>query len=324
MRGREKIRGTGGVGLIALALLAVLLSGLLATPAVAKKKKQRPPATTVSAAVPLAPSSPASTTANCPGKTHVTGGGWSIASPYSANGTDAPADDTGTRITHLQSQPSALSSWTSGVAALAIPPSGTTFTTYARCESNTYGRTLFGVSGTSTVPIGQETTSILHCPNGTHVLTGGFSFTPPGDLSGDLASKRAMVVESRRIAPDSWEIDLVNPTGAPAEATISLNVLCELNKKGSTVTEASSVVPIGDNGRTAATASCTGKTHAVAGGFLISPTVGPAIGIDQMQPAGNKAWQVALFEYPTFALPAGSSLAAYSYCKKNALPKKGK
>jgi hypothetical protein len=84
------------------------------------------------------------------------------------------------------------------------------------------------------------------------------------------------------------------------------------------------VAPIADNGRTSANATCAGKTHSVGGGFLISPTqVGtvPAVGVDQMQPVGAKAWQVGLFEYPSFAPPAGSSVAAYSYCKKNALPK---
>jgi hypothetical protein len=57
---------------------------------------------------------------------------------------------------------------------------------------------------------------------------------------------------------------------------------------------------------------------------VTSPLVGPAVGIDQMQPVGAKAWQVGLYEYPAINLPAGSSLAAYSYCKKNAPPAKKK
>ena len=323
MRGREKIGGIGALGPIVLILLGALLFGLIATSAVAKKKK-RAPAVTRSAAVPLAPGSPASTTASCPGKTHLTGGGWSIANPYSANGTDAPGDDTGTRITHLQSQPSTLSSWTAGAAALASPASGTTFTTYARCESNAYGRTLLGVSAAGIVlRVGDERKVGIDCAPGTHVLTGGFSFGPPGDLASPTGT-RATVKESRRTAPGTWEIDLVNPTTAPIEVTLSINVLCELNRKGGGVSEAAQTVPIVDTGRTTATATCTGKTHSVAGGFLVSPTVGPIIGIDQVQPAGNKSWQVGLFEHPSSNLPAGSTLTAYSYCKKDALPKKGK
>jgi hypothetical protein len=317
MRGREKL----GIRLLVAAVLAAVLAGVVVAPAVAKKKK-RPPAVTAAASAPLAPASPASATANCPGKRHVTGGGWSISNPYSANGTDAPADDLGTRITHLQSQPAGFFGWSAGAAALSSPPSPTTFSAYARCEGNAYGRTLSGVAGTSTVPIGQQTTNDIRCPRGTHVLTAGFSFGPPGDLAGPLGSKRAIVKESRRIAADAWRVGLVNPIDAPSEVTLSVNVLCELNTKGTGVSEASAVAPILDNGRTTATATCTGKTHSVAGGFAVSPAVGPAIGIDQMQPVDAKAWQVGLFEYPTFLLPAGSSVAAYSYCKKNALPKK--
>jgi hypothetical protein len=309
-----------------LALLAMTLVGLVAAPADAKKKKKKqppPPTATATADTPLAPGAQTAATANCPARTHVTGGGWSIANPYSANGNDMPVDDTGTRITPLQSQPAGFLGWSAGAAAIARPPNGTTFTTYARCEGNTYGTTTTGVTATSTVPIGQESTAAIHCPGGTHVLTAGFSFSPPGELSAP-ASFRAIVVESRRTAPDVWEVDIVNPTGAPSEATLSVNILCELNRNGTTVSEASAVQPINDNGRTTATATCVGNTHAVAGGFLLSPLVGPAVGIDQMQPVGTNAWQVGLFEYPQFEPPAGSSVAAYTYCKNNALPKKKK
>ena len=323
MRGREQKTPPRGALFVVLALLVALLAGFTAAPAVAKKKP-RPPASTVAASVPLAPGSPAFAAANCPGKTHVTGGGWSIANPYSANGTDPLGDDSGTRITHLQSQPVGFFSWAAGAAALASPASGTTFTGYARCERNDYSSALSTSTATTTVPIGQETTVVIHCSRpGSHVLTAGFSFSPTGDLAAP-DSFRAIVVESRRTAPEAWEVDLINPSGSGSQATLSVNLLCELNKKGAQVSEASAVAPIADNGRTTATATCTGKTHSVAGGFLISPMVGPAVGIDQMQPVGAKAWQVGLFEYPNFSLPAGSSVAAYSYCKKNALPKKGK
>jgi hypothetical protein len=323
MRGREKATFRRRIIVLAAAALALLLALGVASPAVAKKKKKKSqPAVTATAATPISPGSQTSATANCPSRTHVTGGGWALSDPYSANGTVPLTDDSGTRITHLQSQPAALTSWTAGAAALNLPANGGTFTAMARCESNSLGRTLFGVSGTTTVPVSQESTDVVHCPGGTHVLNGGFSFSPPGGLAPN--DFRSIVVESRRTAADTWEVDLVNPLGSTAEVTLAVNVLCELSQKGTTVSEASSVVPITDDSRASATATCTGKTHTVGGGFLISPKVGPAIGIDQMQPVGAKAWQVGLYEYPTFTLPAGSSLAAYSYCKKNALPVKKK
>jgi hypothetical protein len=319
MQGREKIGSSRGIRLVGIALVAALLMGLIAAPAMAKKKK-RPPAATATAAIPLASSSQNSSTARCPRGTHVTGGGWSISNPYSANSTNALGDDTGTRLTHLQSQPSSLFSWTAGAAALANPAGATTLTTYARCENRTLGAILFGASATAPVPIGDQKIVRAECPRGSHVLSGGFSFAPPGDLADSLGF-RATVKESRRTAPDTWQIDIVNPVGAPSDVTLSVNILCELNRKGGGVSEASQVVPIADNNRTSATATCTGKTHSVAGGFLVSPSVGPSVGVDQMQPVGAKAWQVALYESPGFGLPAGSTLTAYSYCKKNALPK---
>jgi hypothetical protein len=317
MQGRE--REPKLIRLVVTAALAAALASGLAAPAMAKKK--RAPAVTRAAAIPIAPGTQAGATAACPGKTHVTGGGWSLAPAYSANGTQAFGDDSGSRITHLQSQPAGLKSWTAGAAAFNLPPAGGTFTALARCESKGLGKTLFGVTGTSTLPVGQEDTIGLHCPKRTHVLSGGFSFSPPGDLA-DPRGFRAVVVESRRRDARTWQVDVVNPAGAPATVTIFTNVLCEVNAKGAGVSERSAVAAIADNGRTSATASCTGKTHSIAGGYLTSPTVGPAVGVDQMQPVGAKGWQVGLYEYPRFSLPPGSSLAAYVYCKKNAAPKK--
>jgi hypothetical protein len=320
MRGREKDRFRRRIVCTLVVALAALLALGIASPAVAKKKKKKPPAVTAVASTPISPGTQTSATASCPSKTHATGGGWSLSNPYSANGSDSPAGGTGTRITHLQSQPSGLNSWTSGAAALVTPATSGTFTSIARCESKSLGKTLLGVSGTTTVTIGQESTTVLHCSPGTHVLSGGFSFSPPGNPGPN--GFRAIVAESRRTSATTWEVDLVNPAGALSQVTLALNVLCELNQKGVGVTEKSAIAPIADNGRTTATAACTGKTHTIGGGFLISPKVGPAIGVDQMQPVGAKSWQVGLYEYPGFALPAGSSMAAYSYCKKNAIPKK--
>ncbi|HEX3562882.1 MAG TPA: hypothetical protein VHU24_08605 [Solirubrobacterales bacterium] len=320
MRGREKAHFRRRMMRAAVLALTALLALAVASPAVAKKKKAKSPAVTAVASTPLSPGGQTSATAGCPSKTHVTGGGWSLSDPYSPNGSNSPAGGAGTRITHLQSQPSGLRSWTSGAAALATPATSGAFTSIARCESKSLGRTLLGVSGSTTVPVSQESTSVLHCSPGTHVLSGGFSFSPPGSPGPNTF--RASVVESRRTSATTWEVDLINPAGAPSQVTLSLNVLCELNQKGVSVTEASAISPIADNGRTSATAACKGKTHTIGGGFLLSPKVGPAIGVDQMQPVGAKSWQVGLYEYPGFALPTGSSMAAYSYCKKNAIPKK--
>lgn len=299
--------------------IALVVAVALMAAAQAAAKKKGAPVSTANAVATLAPGSQQAPTARCAKGTHVTGGGWAVSPPYSANGTDFPAigDDSGLRIDHLQSQPSGLVSWTAGAAAFNVPPVTGTFTTTARCEKKSVSKTLLGASGNSTLPVGQQATVGVNCPKGSHVLSGGFSIAPAGNLADPFNSFRPQVLESKRRDTRSWELTFVNPNGSPSAATITGNTLCEVNGKGLSISERSASAPIVDNSRTTATASCTGKTHAVGGGFLVTPTVGPAVGIDQMQPSGTKAWQVGLYEYPRFSLPAGSTLTAYSYCRKN-------
>src|SRR5262245_58496415 len=317
---RRRVRATlvlGAIGLLAVAGAA--------EPAAAKKKKKKskPAVVTATASVPLAPGSQQTANANCIGKTHVTGGGWSVSAVYNPNGTTSLANDTGTRITHLQSAPTGTFGWAATAAAFTLPANAGTLTAVAQCENKAYSKVRTGVSGTSTIPIGQETTVDLNCQPGTHVVSGGFSFTPAGNL-GAPGDRRPIVVESRRLDVTTWQIHIINPIGSPSAATLSSNVLCELNEKGVSITEATASAPIVNENRTTVTASCTGKTHTIGGGFLVQPYVGPAVGIDQMQPVGAKAWQVGLYEYPAFSLPPGSTVAAYSYCRKNALPNQSK
>ena len=323
MRGRED-EGTGRRRSAAIFLsLALVLSLALAPVADAKKKKPKAKAVTNVSSIGISPGSPASATPNCPSKTQVTGGGWSITSPFNPNGTDSLVNDTGTRITHLNSRPNGLASWSSGAAAFNQPPNASTFSAVVRCESKSLGRVIQAASGSTTVPVGQGSTTDMVCPPKTHVLTGGFSFTPAGDLASPN-SFRAQVTESRRLSANTWRIHIINPIGAPSPVTLATTYLCELNQKGVSVSEASAVATIAANERTSVTPTCTGKTHTIGGGFVASPPVGPAIGIDQMQPIGSKSWQVGLYEYPNFNLPAGSTITGYSYCKKNSLPKKKK
>lgn len=300
-----------GIALVAAAL-ALLLSGQ----AIAKKGAR---VATVTTPVALAPGGQQIATAPCPKGTHVTGGGWADSSPYSANGTNFPAfgDDVGLRIIPLQSQPSGLNAWSAGAAAFTAPGSAGTLSAIARCESKSVSRTASSSPHTDVVQVDNAGTIKTVCPHGTHVLTGSFAFSPAGDLADPIAF-RAKVAESRRISSSTWEVVVVNPAGAPAPVTLTTNAICERNSRGVNPTERSATVPIVDNSRASATASCTGKTHSVGGGFLVNPTAGPAVGVDQMQPAGAKAWQVGLYEYPNFTLPPGSTLTAYSYCRKNA------
>ena len=293
--------------------VAVVAVVLLAMAGEAMAKKAR--VTTASSPVALAPGGQQIATASCPKGTHVTGGGWLDSAPYTANGTNPLGDDSGLRIVPLQSQPVTLSLWTAGAAALTVPGTAGTYSAIARCESKSVSRIAITTVRSDIVQVSSEGTIDTRCPSGFHVLNGGFSLSPAGNLA-DPAAFRAKVAESRRVAANAWEVDVVNPTGAASPATLNTNVICELNGKGVSLTERSAAAPLVDNSRVTATASCTGKTHTVGGGFLVNPKVGPAVDVDQMQPTGRKGWQVGGYENPGFSLPAGSTLTAYTYCRK--------
>jgi hypothetical protein len=298
-----------------LGVCAVVVLGSVGG-AEAKKGGGKSPAVTRTAAVPIAPGAQVAATANCAAKTHITGGGYSVSPAYNAGGSNVATAGTGTRINHLQSQSGGTRSWIAGAAAFTTPAQPGTFTSYARCEKNSAGKLAGTISGTSTIPVGQGTTVNLNCPGGTHVIAGGFAGSPAGNL-GAPTSFRLIIAESRRLNTSTWEVRAVNPTGSLSVATLATNAVCERN--GTSVTERSVVAPILDNNRTSATATCSKKGHMVGGGFLVSPTTSPspAVGVDQSQPSGQRSWLVGLYEYPTFALPPGSTLTAYSYCKKN-------
>jgi hypothetical protein len=300
-----------------LALAGALALCVLPPAALGKGKGKS--AVTVNSSIAIAPGTQQAATTSCAKKTHVSGGGWSVFPTFSANGQNAPNSGSGTRVNHLQSQPLSPKSWVTSVAALTAPAQAGTLTGIARCENNSLGKLAESVSGSSTIPISQSTTVDARCPQGTHVLTGGFSISPAVNLA-NPALPRFVVTESRRTDTQTWQVQMVNPLGSGSVATLVTNAFCERNAKGVSVSEAAAPAPIADNSRTAATASCTGKKHTVGGGFQISPVAGtaPAVGIDQMQPSGEKAWLVGSYEYPGFNLPAGSFITAYSYCKKNA------
>jgi hypothetical protein len=294
------------------------------------------------ASAPLALGSQQSATARCPKyDPQVTGGGWFVARPFNPNGSDDLADDTGTRTMHLQSQSTRRGSWTAGVGTFTVPSSPGTLTTTAQCEPKAAGKLVKGPSEITTIPVGQSATVDMHCRPGSHVLSGGYSGSPPGNLANPNEATGLIVLESRRIAADTWEVRAVNSAAGSGQATLATNAVCERNapqrifcrvcrprrRSGfpTGVSEAQAVAPIPDNGRVVGMggvgATCPGKgVHAISGGFLVSPTSpSPAVGIDSMGPGppGNKGWFVGLYEYPFTVLPPGSTLTVFIYCKKN-------
>lgn len=319
---------------VALTLAAALaFSGAFAFEADAKKKgkkkKRTPAALTATSAAPLLPGSSQTATVNCPGKTHVTGGGLSVDQPYSANGTDTLQDDSGTRSIHFSSHPSGPVNWSAGAAAFGTPAIPGTLTGNARCERNTFGKlaTISSVSGSVPPDTLANVRAGCTTPN-THVVGGGFTTDTPGDLA-NLVGIRLEVLQSRRTSNREWTVTALNPTAASGSVNVTAYIACEFDRGSRTVSETFSTAAIAENGRAAATATCGSRQHVVSGGFQVSPLTSgtnlASVGIDQLQPVGNNGWQTGLYEYPgPFVAPAGASLTTYAYCKPDKPPKKPK
>jgi hypothetical protein len=310
--GDRRVQGCGQVGLV------LVLAGLIAPcllPVAAEGKKTTSASTRKSSTA-VAPGSQRSRPTSCPHATHITGGGWLISPPFNPNGTSAPTDDTGARSLQLQSQSQGFKSWRAGAAIFSSSPAPGTLTTFARCERNIQGRETQTTSGSSTLSPGEGANVLLHCPAGTRVVTGGFSGSPAGDLAVPQA-RRIIILESRRLNSTTWEVRAVNPNGAPSQATIAANAVCE-KIKGVNTTEVASVAPIATNARSQATATCPKGRRVSGGGFQISPVTSPlpAVAIDQSQPLGQRSWQIGLYELPELNSPSDSFVTTYSYCRK--------
>jgi hypothetical protein len=185
------------------------------------------------------------------------------------------------------------------------------------------------LSGSATVAPGELNTAVLNCPSGTHVLTGGYAGPGNGTPTFNLQSKRFFMLQSQRTGPGQWTVTVGNNPNSPSAATISFFALCERNKKGLSISEVSASAPIANASRAAADASCTGKTHVVSGGYLLSPIPTgsgaiPTAEIDEFQPTSKKTWHLGLHELEPFSTAPGSAVQNFAYCKKDAAPKKKK
>jgi hypothetical protein len=298
---------------MALVLFLAALASIAGLSTVAdakKKKKAKPVATTKSASSPLAAGGTATATATCSGKTHATGGGYSVAPNF------VPAA-TGLRTLPTLNSPLGNKGWSGTAAAYTNPVSSGALSSYARCEKNTAGKIAIRVNSSASLPASSGQSLIFNCPAGTHVISGGFAGAPPTALN-DPGTFTIIVLQSRRTGPGQWTVTGYNRTGAPT-STLTGFAVCEINAKGSGVSEVSTFTQIASDGRTNGQPTCSKKAHVVSGGFLVSPLPPgsvPVIGVDETQPVGNRAWHVGLHEFPGFTLPAGSSLQAVAYCKK--------
>jgi hypothetical protein len=323
----EKAPSRRRLGLIWVAALAALLALGVASPAVAKKKKKKQqPVVSVSASAPFSSASNQTLTSNCGKGTHISGGGFATSPNYVPG---AGLTGTGLRSATGTSNPAGTKTWNVGSSSWANPNASGTLTAVARCESDSLGKLFATLTSSLSLSPGEGTPLVLNCPNGTHVIAGGYSGTSIGVFTYNAASFRLIMLQSQRTGPGQWTFTVANNQFSPVSATVTVYALCEKNAKGLSVTEVGTTVPVNDDQRATADASCTGKTHVVSGGFVLSPiptTSGsiPVTEIDEFQPTSKKTWHLGLFEAQGFATPAGSTVRDIAYCKKDAVAKKKK
>jgi hypothetical protein len=296
---------------LTLCAAAVLLGAAVFAPQATAKKKS---VATSSETAPLASSQTQTASAKCPGGMNLTGGGFSVAPPYD------PAGSVGTKTMAQVSRPEGKKTWVGSAGALQVPISAGTFTTYARCQKKSLGKTQASDVGTAIVPPKGGQTMTFNCRGNAHVLYGGFGTDRPFSVP-DLGSSQLVPVQSQRVTSTTWMVTAYNAS-ATAPATMFGYAGCEANKKASKVSIRSATVPLNSDARTSAQLSCRKKQHVVGGGFSITPlpvaggTV-PSAGVDENMPLGKKTWKIGAFENPGFTLPAGSALTAQTLCKKD-------
>ena len=290
-----------------------------------KKKKKGPPAVTTSSQLSFASGTTVPATAHCPARTHVTGGGFNVSPPFTP-------PSTGLRSVTSTSHPTGPAGWHASGSAFFTPAAAGSFTTHARCESNSLGKFAEIISQTITLAPASAQTFTFSCPPGTHALSGGYAgagtagFDYPPNMP--PTNLRIIPLQSRRTSPTQWTVQALNSSASPAAATFTGYAVCERDAKGRTISEASTFVALINDSRASGDPTCAGrKQHVVSGGFLIFPnTVGgvPATAIDEFQPVGKGTWHLGLHELVNRGLPAGSSLQTYAYCAPDTLKKKKK
>lgn len=294
-----------------MAVAVSLACAAALTPGAAAKKTGS--AATKSASVPLASSQTQSASASCPGKMHVTGGGFAVSPLYD------PATGAGTRTLNQVSHPVGKKQWQATGSANNVPISAGTFTTYARCEKNSLGKIAVVLNSSAGLAPKAGQSISFSCPRRTHAISGGFGTDRPFAAT-DPASSALVLLQSQRTGARQWTVSGYNAS-ATVTTTLIAYAACELNAKNQSVSQATATAAVINDRRTVAEASCPKKQHPVSGGFLVMPLPVPgslvaSVGIDEYLPT-KKGWRIGLYEAPNFTLPTGSTLTAQAYCKKN-------
>ena len=285
-----------------------------------KKKKKGSPATTQSSQAPFSSSQIIALTAFCPARSHISGGGFAVSPSFTP-------PSAGLRSVTSTNQPASATSWNAGGASFSTPIASGSFTAFARCERDRAAKLHSILRDSAILSPGNSQTFTFNCPPGNHVVSGGYAGAGLGAFTYSPANLRIILLQSRRTGPGQWVVQALNSSNSPVASTVTGFALCEQDARGRTISEVSSFTALIDDARASGDPTCTGKTHVVSGGFVISPNgIGaiPATAIDEFQPIGAKTWHVGLHELVQVNLPPGSSLQSYAYCAPDSVAKKRK
>jgi hypothetical protein len=268
-----------------------------------------------------------SATANCPARTHASGGGYTV----------SPLHDPSAGALGSYTQRSIFTGrrgWSVTTAAFSPGADTSSLVAVARCERKVDSKIAVRFAATRTVTPdtdgsdGYQATAItlnLTCPPQTRASAGGYD--TDSTFANNPSGVTMLVIQNRRTARKVWTITaflIGGPTAEPQDITVM--GLCEASSRRR-ITTASRTVTYPEDARATATATCPKGRHLVSGGFLVSPLPAPGGGlsvpfIDHIAPVGNRGWRVDAYDSPLFGRPAGAALTTHAYCRRNKLPRR--
>ena len=286
-----------------LAATAVAVAALTTATALAG------PGSTVSKSTTLSGNGPATRSATCPVGTRTTGGGFSIARPFS------PAANTGTRSMIQSSFITGTRAMRSSAAMQSPGQPATAFKAFARCIQSTRGPVASGF-GEATLPPGNLANLNARCaPGDVKAIGGGFRIqgnTPRFQNS-------PLVLQSRRIGERVWRSTILNPPTAPGSVNVRYYAICERARNGATKVR-SRTTNIPPDARRGISTTCPRGWHTASGGFRLGPTTETDLlygYVDRSHPKGSRSWRAGAWTLGAPLEGEGGTLTVYAYCKRN-------
>ena len=267
------------------------------------------PGSTVTKSATLSGNGPATRSATCPVGTRTTGGGFSIARPFS------PAAGTGTRSMIQSSFITGTRTFRSSAAMQAPGQPSTAFKVFARCIQSTIGPIASGF-GQATLGVANFANLNARCaPGDLEAIGGGFRI----DNSTPRFQNSPLVLGSHRVGTRVWRSTILNPPTAPGPVNVRYYAICERADNGATKVR-SRTTAIPPNARRGIGTKCPRGWHTASGGFRLGPATETDLlygYVDRSHPKGSRTWRAGAWTLGAPFEGEGGTLTVYAYCKRN-------